>query len=174
MWGKKSRNFSNVIIKRQNVIIWENYCGWWWYNVIKFTLTRSWWLLFCLHAADNTLGYCALHWNERANRKHSQNGLKCALFILFPLRWGELCQALVRNKGGASHQSMTQLHLSFLNPIMCDHLYSMPAQPTKHWLYTNKISHYYFFLINLVSLCSRSDFKCLSLIFQVTEGFTTT
>lgn len=110
---------------------------------LKFYPTESRWLL---HATEIPVAYSATHHDmeEQKRKRQPESIWKCVLLILFPRGGVGLFRIWVRNEGRVSHQSMTRLHLSSLNTIMCNHSYiqyNTPAQPRKHWLYTNKTSN---------------------------------
>lgn len=121
------------IIKRQeNLITWEKYDRWWLYDCHHNVKSLIWLNpdgCFSLQATECTVGYHAIQMRmEEQTEKKQPEHLKMCTFNFVPLRWGELFQVLVRNEGRVSHQSMTQLHLSSLNTIMCNQSYSTTHQ----------------------------------------------
>lgn len=121
------------IIKRQeNRITWEKYDRWWLYDRHRNVKSLIWLNpdgCFSLYMQQKAQWATMQYKRERKSKQKTQpEHLKMCTFNFVPLKWGELFQVLVRNDGRVSHQSMTQLHLSSLNTIMCNQSYSTTHQ----------------------------------------------
>lgn len=111
--------------------------------LITFYLTEPRWLLLCPHVTESTLCVqCDVMNGIKEQTKNSQGISKCVLLILFP----QGGVGLFRSEWG---MSITSIHDTTSFIIFKYHYvqsfiqYNTPAQPRKHWLYTNKISHFY-------------------------------
>lgn len=142
------------IIKRQeNRVTWEKYDRWWLYDRHRNVKSLIWLNpdgCFSLYMQQKAQWATMQYKRERKSKQKTQpEHLKMCTFNFVPLKWGELFQVLVRRrKSIASIHDTTSFIIFKYHYVQSVIQYNTPAQPRKHWLYTNKISHF----INRVSL----------------------